>query len=297
MKKRTKKNTLAKNIFNKINLFFSSLKKRWLLKNSSKKSPRIKKLSSSRKIISPLKKNTKTSHIRVWLVKLKNINIAKKTKMIIGLLLLFILTISTFFIMQKNKENAEKEKNAEISHVLTPSSDPKKLIDSDSTNEDLPPNSEILFQGRFVDVEQDLSGVALFIKSGEEKFLRFEKFSTANGQDIHAYLSPILMLDKNNVIDLGIIKATSGNFNYALDKSVDIGKYNNVLIWSNTFDAFFGYVSLTSKDLPEILESPTPQIETETKTEKTSNEEVSESNKNTEVEVTPKPENIETPQQ
>ena len=37
---------------------------------------------------------------------------------------------------------------------------------------------------------------------------------------------------------------------HSLDKKVDIAKYKNVLIWSNTFDAFFGYAGLYAKELP-----------------------------------------------
>ena len=187
----------------------------------------------------------------------------KNLKIILGIILLLILVILISFLVLREKDTSLVKKNSTNPLDANSPSMPGKVIDLEKTDEALPADSEVLFQGRFNNVEQTLSGKALFIQSNGEKTLRFEEFETVNGQDIHVYLSPILNLDKNDVLDLGLLKATSGNFNYSLDKSINIEKYNNVLIWSNTFNAFFGYASLISKELPEILESPTPEAKME----------------------------------
>ncbi len=187
----------------------------------------------------------------------------KKTwwKKAVGLILIIILILAIIFgiiFLIKKKKNAPRPlpKNS----ISTDSQEPGKVIEVDSLDEAFPANGEIVSQGRFNNVEQILKGKALFVKSEGDVFLRLENFEMVNGQDMHIYLSPILNLDKNDVVDLGTMKSTTGNVNYKVDKSVDLEKYFNVLIWSNRFNAFFGYATLQKGELPpEVVPEIAPE--------------------------------------
>jgi len=74
----------------------------------------------------------------------------------------------------------------------------------------------------------DVEGAALFVKSGNEAFLRFENLKTINGPDLRIYLSSALNAD--DIVDLGPIRATEGNVNYPIPAGTDLGKYKNAMI-------------------------------------------------------------------
>lgn len=196
----------------------------------------------------------------------------KKTwKKIVGIIFVIIIVLAIILgiiLLVKKMKNSSHQlpKNS----ISTNSQEPGKVIEIENLNESFPANGEIISQGRFNNVEQILKGKALFVKSGGDIFLRLENFEMVNGQDMHIYLSPILNLDTKNVIDLGVMKSTTGNVNYLVDKKVDLEKYNNVLIWSNRFNAFFGYATLQKGELPpevapaenqENLENSTPTVD------------------------------------
>jgi hypothetical protein len=84
-----------------------------------------------------------------------------------------------------------------------------------------------------------VEGVALFVKSGNETFLRFENLKTINGPDLRIYLSSDL--STNDIVDLGPIRATEGNVNYTIPSGTDLGKYKNVMIWCRVFGVLFSY--------------------------------------------------------
>ncbi|OGI31928.1 MAG: hypothetical protein A2271_02365 [Candidatus Moranbacteria bacterium RIFOXYA12_FULL_35_19] len=172
----------------------------------------------------------------------------KKMVFLILVVALILAIIGGIIFLVKKKKNAPHSlpKNS----ISVDLQEPGKVIEIDNLDETFPAGGEIIAQGRFNNVEQVLTGKALFVKSGGDIFLRLEDFEMVNGQDMHIYLSPILNLDKKDVIDLGPMKSTTGNVNYSIDKSVDLEKYFNVLIWSNRFSAFFGYAVLQKGELP-----------------------------------------------
>lgn len=175
------------------------------------------------------------------------------------LVVVLVIFIITFFIRLKTKTEEEKL-NVSAKKTFIAENEigkPGKVIEKDALEEDLLASPEVIAQGRFVSVEQEVLGKALFIKNEQETILRFEDFKVINGQNLHVYLSPIQGAEPESLIDLGLLKATSGNFNYPIDRGVDISKYNNVIIWSTTFSAFFGYANLYTKELPP----ETPKVE------------------------------------
>jgi hypothetical protein len=178
----------------------------------------------------------------------KNLPKRKIILILIVIILALLVVFGVFYFLPKNKKDEKHPLSKENKSVDLKS--PGKVVEKDNLNEAFPENSQIISQGKFNDVEQHLEGKALFVKNGEDNLLRLENFKMVNGQDMHVYLSPILNLNTADAIDLGAPNATRGNMNYVLDKSINLEKYNNVLIWSNRFDAFFGYAVLQKGELP-----------------------------------------------
>ena len=91
--------------------------------------------------------------------------------------------------------------------------------------------------------DHEVKGRAVLISIDQQKILRFEDFETVNGPNLHIYLSEDL--EANNYVDLGKIKATKGNVNYNVDSSVDLEKYDKVLVWCVPFKVLFSYAELS----------------------------------------------------
>ena len=85
----------------------------------------------------------------------------------------------------------------------------------------------------------DVEGAALLVKAGGQTFLRFENLKTINGPDLRIYLSAGLNAD--DIVDLGPIRATEGNVNYAVPAGTDLEKYKNAMIWCRAFGVLFSY--------------------------------------------------------
>lgn len=99
--------------------------------------------------------------------------------------------------------------------------------------------STVIAQADMIARAHDVEGEALLVTSGDENFLRFENLKTINGPDLRIYLSSGLSAD--DIVDLGPIRATEGNVNYAIPAGTDLSKYKNVMIWCRTFGVLFSY--------------------------------------------------------
>jgi hypothetical protein len=88
-------------------------------------------------------------------------------------------------------------------------------------------------------------GVAkvIYVEGGSD-VLRLENFRVTNGPDLYVYLAT----DKqaSDFVDLGRLKANSGNQNYEIPEGTDLSKYDTVVIWCKAFSVFFGGAELTS---------------------------------------------------
>ena len=74
--------------------------------------------------------------------------------------------------------------------------------------------------------------------------LRLENFRSTNGPDLYVYLATD---DRaSDFVNLGTLKANSGNQNYEIPEDTDISKYNKVLIWCKAFSVLFGSAELSS---------------------------------------------------
>jgi electron transfer DM13 len=95
-----------------------------------------------------------------------------------------------------------------------------------------------------------VAGNATLGKTGDGKVvLRFENLNSANGPDLHVYLSkqvsPASTQQVMDGVEVGKLKATQGTSNYELAASTDITQYKSVVIYCKSFSVVFGYANLS----------------------------------------------------
>ena len=106
----------------------------------------------------------------------------------------------------------------------------------------------VSYSGSFIGVGDgihDAQGVTYTIPlENGDNVLRLEDFKSTNGPDLYVYLST----DKHasDFVNLGELKANSGNQNYEIPTDVDLDKYNTVLIWCKAFGVLFGSAELST---------------------------------------------------
>lgn len=112
-------------------------------------------------------------------------------------------------------------------------------------DETMPSNEPtVIGEAELIARAHDVEGSALFVKSGTETVLRFEDLKTINGPDLRIYLASSLSDD--DIVDLGVIRATEGNVNYAIPAGTDLEKYSYVMIWCRAFSVLFSYAHITN---------------------------------------------------
>lgn len=93
-------------------------------------------------------------------------------------------------------------------------------------------------------------GQAIVLNDGsDQRFLRFENFSTDNGPDLRVYLSAS---DANgdsgafddDFVDLGVLKGNIGDQNYEIPVGVDLSVYDTVVVWCVRFSSPFAAADL-----------------------------------------------------
>jgi hypothetical protein len=96
--------------------------------------------------------------------------------------------------------------------------------------------------GNFSSNAHTTTGMVKVVDSVGQKYLVFQNFSTDNAPALRVWLS------KNtgvaDYINLGNLKAVSGNFYYNLANTHNTGVYTHVLIWCETFSVLFGHAVL-----------------------------------------------------
>jgi hypothetical protein len=113
---------------------------------------------------------------------------------------------------------------------------------NDVINNEIESQAELLSTADFIPSAHEVEGKALLIEQNGKKILRFENFETINGPNLHIYLASDL--NDDDFIDLGEIKATSGNVNYEIPNNIDTDKYDKVLVWCVPFKILFSYADL-----------------------------------------------------
>lgn len=108
---------------------------------------------------------------------------------------------------------------------------------------------EILFSGTLTGGElgDQARGDVTIEKLGNKKYLVFKNFISNNGPDVHVYFSKTIgshAFPPTEYKDLGLLKYTSGTFNYELVMDPDVASYKYVLIWCAQYRIQFGYTEL-----------------------------------------------------
>lgn len=93
-------------------------------------------------------------------------------------------------------------------------------------------------QGTFTNGAHATSGKAIISMAGGTKKLLLENFKTDAGPDLYVYLAT--NKTASAFINLGLLKATTGNQQYDISGMPDFSKYNFVLIWCQQFGVLFG---------------------------------------------------------
>ena len=110
-------------------------------------------------------------------------------------------------------------------------------------NDPLPATVTTIVTGTFISSAHASSGTVKIVKDAANKtFLIVENFKTDGGPDLRIWLSPVNTA--NPYQEVGLLKATSGNFFYELDASYNYTSNNRVLIWCKQFAVLFGYAVL-----------------------------------------------------
>ena len=89
------------------------------------------------------------------------------------------------------------------------------------------------------------SGTARLIETAPGTWtLRFEGFSVRNGPDLYVYLSPDAAGYVAGAVELGTLKATSGDFNTDIAAGTDVDGVRSVVIWCKQFAVEFAVAKL-----------------------------------------------------
>lgn len=113
---------------------------------------------------------------------------------------------------------------------------------------DLPDNEDtaaanLVFTGMFSGTPgESVQGSSDIYLNGDKYTLLLDKFSSSAGPDLHVYLS--MGTVPNVFIDLGKLKANSGQQIYEIPGSPDFSEFNHVLIHCVQFNHTFGISEL-----------------------------------------------------
>lgn len=134
---------------------------------------------------------------------------------------------------------------------------PEKLWINQKVNESAPFASsgdpQPLYTGRLEGKAHQTSGRATIYQTPDGKqYLCLTDFTTSNGPDVHVLLGRSddenlkqeLVKDQLDSVEVGSLKGNQGDQNYDLTGSVDLEKYNAVVIYCERFHAVFGLARL-----------------------------------------------------
>ncbi len=115
----------------------------------------------------------------------------------------------------------------------------------DSVNDPNPaPAATKISMGSFVNAVHPTSGMVKYSKddASGKRYLVFENFKTDNGPDLRVWLATNTATA--GYVEVGLLKAVSGNFFYELPAAIDPAAKPFVLIWCKDFSVLFGHAVL-----------------------------------------------------
>lgn len=108
-----------------------------------------------------------------------------------------------------------------------------------------------LARGDFISQAHPTSGEAIISEDADgTRYLRFEGLASDDGPDLFVWLTDQPaeaaddVYDDGKYVNLGKLKATSGNQNYEIPADVDIDSLTSVSIWCDRFNVSFGAAPL-----------------------------------------------------
>lgn len=115
-----------------------------------------------------------------------------------------------------------------------------------------PTGPVVLAAGTFVDGEHPTSGTASVLQLPDgSRFVRLEGFSTSDGPDVHVWITDqeaggdFGKYDDGRYLELGDLKGTDGNQNYAIPADADVTGLTSVVIWCDRFNVAFGTAAVS----------------------------------------------------
>lgn len=108
--------------------------------------------------------------------------------------------------------------------------------------EDMPGEIITQFSASFAgESRYTIDGTASVLNDGsEQRFLRFEDFSSDNGPDLKVYLRA----ENGDFVSLGELKGNIGDQNYEIPVDVDLTEFSTIQIWCERFGVNFGSAEL-----------------------------------------------------
>ena len=100
-----------------------------------------------------------------------------------------------------------------------------------------------------------VSGGGSIVRDSNNKLFAIlgSNFSTTPGPDLYVYLSQAMSVTSTNFLDLGILRANSGEQFYAIPSGTDVSSYTHIVIYCKQFSVLFGRASLSA---PSTLPAP-----------------------------------------
>jgi len=97
--------------------------------------------------------------------------------------------------------------------------------------------------GNFLSNVHATSGQVIYAKDSlGKRRIQFSNFKTDSGPDLRVWLAK--SESPSDYQELGILKATTGNFSYEINSTIDPQSYPYVLIWCEDFSVLFGHAQL-----------------------------------------------------
>lgn len=116
-----------------------------------------------------------------------------------------------------------------------------------------PPAPAVLATGAFRSQEHTTTGTASLLNLPDgTKIIRLENLASSDGPDVKVWLSSLeaggdwFKYRSGKYVDLGAIKATHGNQNYAVPAGTDVSALTTVVLWCDRFSVAFGSAPLTA---------------------------------------------------
>jgi hypothetical protein len=106
----------------------------------------------------------------------------------------------------------------------------------------------VLATGSFVDGEHTTTGTASVLQLPDgSRYVRLEGFSTSDGPDVQVWITDQQAggddwgkYDDGRYVELGALKGTDGNQNYAVPADAGLAGLTSVVVWCDRFNVAFG---------------------------------------------------------